>query len=186
MPNAKGEEKEKRQKQIEYTEERKTLISMGNGPRTLNIASLNPDSMKGEETQQEITNKLTRNKIHIAMIQETNISEDRIRIKGIYRIITAASERHKGTGIATGGTAIMIHESLQKNITQIVRQSSRAVKVTQHHHKAKMPTQIISTYAPHNGHNEEVRNQHWEDVQELLNKTCKRHLIYGGQTQVGN
>ena len=67
--------KEKSQKQVEYTEERKTLISMENGLRTLNIASLNPDSMKEKETRQEIINHLARNKIHIAVIQETHRSE---------------------------------------------------------------------------------------------------------------
>ena len=40
-----------------------------------------------------------------------------------------------------------------------------------------MPIQIISTYAPHNGHAEEDRGQHWEEVKEILNQTCKRHMI---------
>ena len=46
---------------------------MGNGFRTLNIESLNPDSFK---MQQEIINELTRRKIHIATIQETRISDN--------------------------------------------------------------------------------------------------------------
>ena len=52
-----------------------------------------------------------------------------------------------------------------------------------------MPIHIISTYAPHNGRNEETKNHHWGDVQELLNKTCKRHLILWGAAangQIGN
>ena len=73
-----------------------------------------------------------------------------------YRAITAASE-NKETGIATGGEAIMIHESLRQNITQIMRQSSRALRVTLDRAKSKMPINIISTYAPHNGHTEETK-----------------------------
>ena len=50
-PKRKG----KTTKQLEYATHRKTLIIiMGNGLRTLNIASLNPDSMRERETQQEI------------------------------------------------------------------------------------------------------------------------------------
>ena len=62
MSDTERKAKRKSQKQVEYTEERKTLISMGNGLRTLNIASLSPDSTKGKETQQEIINHLARKK----------------------------------------------------------------------------------------------------------------------------
>ena len=74
----------------------------------------------------------------------------------------------------------MIRESLQQNTTQIQRQRSRSLRVTLDRAKAKMPIRAISTYAPHNGHAEETRHRHWEDVQELLNKTCKQHLIIWG------
>ena len=40
-----------------------------------------------------------------------------------------------------------------------------------------MPIQILTTYAPHNGKTEEDRMQHWGEVKEILNKTCKRHMI---------
>ena len=40
-----------------------------------------------------------------------------------------------------------------------------------------MSIQIISTYAPHNGHVEAERRQHCEEVKEILHKTCKRHMI---------
>ena len=84
---------------------------------------------------------------------------------------------------------MMIHESIQQNIIQIKRQSSRAIRVTLDQEKAKMPIQVISTYAPHSGHKEETRQQHWKDVNELLNKTSKRHLIIWGADangQIGN
>ena len=41
---------------------RKTLIIMENGLRTINIASLNPDSMREKETQREIIKNLTKTK----------------------------------------------------------------------------------------------------------------------------
>ena len=52
-----------------------------------------------------------------------------------------------------------------------------------------MPIHIVSTYAPRNGRNEETKNHHWEDVQELLSKTWKRPLILWGADangQLGN
>ena len=79
----------------------------------------------------------------------------------------------------------MIHESLQKNIMQIRRQSSRFLRVTLDHDKAKMPIHVISTYAPHNGHAEETKQRHWEDVQELLSKTRKQRLIIWGADSNG-
>jgi len=83
----------------------------------------------------------------------------------------------------------MIRESIQRNIIQIKRQSSRAIRVTLDQDKAIIPIHVISTYAAHSGHNEETRQQHWQDVQELLNKTSKRHLIIWGADangQLGN
>merc|ERR1712112_337150 len=91
--------------------------------------------------------------------------------------------------VVTGGTAVMIHESIQQNFIQIKRQSSRVIRVTLDQDKAIMPIHVISTYAPHSGHNEETRQQHWQDVQELLNKTSKQHLIIWGSDangQLGN
>ena len=103
---------------------------MEDGLRTLNIASLNPDTMKETEMQQGIINELTKNKIHIAMIQETHISKDLNYKMDNYRIITSAAEKNKETGVITGGTAILIHESIQQNIIQIKRQSIRAIRIT--------------------------------------------------------
>ena len=83
----------------------------------------------------------------------------------------------------------MIHESLQQNIMQIQRQSSRALRVTSDHAEAKMPIHVISNNAPRSGHAEETKQRHWGDVQELLDKTCKQHLIIWGSHangQLGN
>ena len=96
-------EQGKRQKHLQYETNRRTLISMEDGLRTLNIASLNPDTMKEIEMQQGIINELTKNKIHIAMIQETHITKDLNYMMGNYRIITSAAERNNETGVVTGG-----------------------------------------------------------------------------------
>ena len=66
---------------------------MENGLRTLNIASLNPDSFKEHTTQQEIINELTKKKIHIATLQETNVTKDLNYQKDNYRIITSAADK---------------------------------------------------------------------------------------------
>ena len=54
-----------------------------------------------------------------------------------------------------------------------------------------MPTQrceFISYQHMHHAmdtHTEETKRKHWEDVQELLNKTCNRHLIIWGADASG-
>lgn len=113
---------------------------MENGLSALNIARLKPDSMKESESKQEIVNILTKNKIHLATAQETHITTYLSYVMGNYRIMTSAAEKHKATGITTGGTAIIIHESLQKNITQIKRQSGRALRATLGHSKENANT----------------------------------------------
>ena len=66
---------------------------MKNGLRAMYIASLNPGSMKEEQTQRDIIKDITRSKIHIAAIRETNISQDRDYLLDNYRIITASSAK---------------------------------------------------------------------------------------------
>ena len=108
---------------------------------------------------------------------------------GNYRGVTSAADKNKETGIATGGTAIMIHASIHQNVAQITRQGSRSIRVTLDHAKSKMPIHILSTYAPRNGHTEETKRKNLEDVQELLSKTCNRHLVILGAAangQLGN
>ena len=79
----------------------------------------------------------------------------------------------------------MIRESLQQNIIQIRRQSSRAIRLTLGQEKEAMPIHVISTYAPNSGHSEETRQQHWQEVQELLNKTSKQNIAIWGSDANG-
>ena len=57
--------------------ERKSAISLIPGERTLNVISLNPDSLAREFTQ-DCTYKMQRKGIHIALIQETKLKKIRI------------------------------------------------------------------------------------------------------------
>ena len=159
-----------------YAAERETLINMGNGIRTLNIASPNPDSMKEEQTQQDIIKSITGNKIHIAAIPETQIANGRSYLLGDYRIIIASSREGETAGVAQGRTAIMIREITQQYITQITM-PSRVLRVTMDHAKSRMSIEILSTYAPHNGNAEEERRKRRGEVKEIINKTCKGHLL---------
>lgn len=66
--------RKKQQKQLEYATERKTLIGMGNGLMTLNVAITHQDSMGEKEMRHEIVKGITKNKIRIAAIQENRIT----------------------------------------------------------------------------------------------------------------
>ena len=134
--------KRRQQKHLEYSTERKTLIIMEKGLRTLNIASVNPDAMRCKEIRKAIVKCLTKNKIHLAEMQETHITRDCNYMVGNYRVITAAADKNKETGIVTGGTAIMVRGSLPQEITQIARKR-RALRVTLDHAKSKKPIHII-------------------------------------------
>ena len=159
------------------------------GLRTLNIASLNPDSMRGEGTQQEIVKGVIKNKIHLAEIQETHITSYCNYMVANYRVITEAEDKNKETGIVNGGTSIMVRESIRQKITHLARRRSRVLRVTLDRTKSKMPIRIISTYAPRNGHTAEAERKHGGDVKELLSTTCERHLLIwgaGASAQLGN
>ena len=80
----------------------------------------------------------------------------------------------------------MISESIQQNIIHIKRRGSRVTRAALDQDKAAMPIHIISTYAPHIGHNEETWQQRWQDVQELLNKKADSISPYGEQTRTDN
>ena len=67
----------------------------------------------------------------------------------------------------------MTHESAHQYTTQINRHIGRVMRLTLDHRKSNMPIQILTNYAPRNGHTVEDRKQHWADVKEILNKTCK-------------
>ena len=176
----KNEERRENQKQLEYATYSKTIIIMAHGLRTLDISSMNPDSMRGEKVKRGIVKNLTMGKIHISDIQESHITQDGNALHGNYRIATASADMSKTTGVVHGGTAIMAQVSMQHHIAQIEEKSIRVLRATLDHAKSKIRIQILSTYAPSNGHAEEERRQHWGEVKETLNETCERHLLIWG------
>ena len=110
----------------------------------MNISSLNPGSKKEEQMHRYIIKNLARNKIHISAIQETHIIQDRDYARDNYRCIAAAATKRIETGVAQGGKAVMIPESTRQYITQIARQSSRALRVTQGRKNSTMAIQILT------------------------------------------
>ena len=155
------------QKRLTYNKERKAMFKMGNWHRTMDIASLNPDSMKEEQMQSDIIKNLARSKIHISAIQETHIIHDRDHLIDNYRIVEESATKREETGVVQGGTSIMIHGRTQQYITTITRKRRRVLKVTICHQKSNAPIQRITTYAPHNGHPEEDRRHHWGRLKRL-------------------
>ena len=120
----------------------------------MNISILSPNSMKEEQMRRDIIKNLARNKIHIASIRETHIAQDGAYLLYNYRAIAAAAAKKEKTGGIQGGTEITIDESMQKYITKITCRRSRVLRVTLRRKNSNMPIQILTTYAPNNGHAE--------------------------------
>ena len=62
--NKRKRKRKQQKKQLEYATEMKTMISMENGLRTLNIASLNPGAMRETTTQKEIVKGMEKQNTH--------------------------------------------------------------------------------------------------------------------------
>ena len=135
----------------------------------MTIASMNPDALREMATRREIVKGLAGNRIHIAAIHETHITQDKSYVVDNYRIITAASDKNETDGIVTGRTSIVIRESPRKHFAKITRRNGRPLRVTLDRAERKIPIRIISTYAPCNGHTEAEKQHRWEDVKVLLN-----------------
>ena len=130
--------------------------------------------MRGKEMHRAIIKGLTKNKIYLEAVQEANITRDSNYMMGNYRI-TASEDKNEETGIATGGTAIMEHESMKQHITQIARQSGRALRVTLGHAESKIPIHIISTYAPRKSAAQQTQKGERDiDGQTLKNYAARR------------
>jgi len=101
---------------------------------------MNPDHFIASQVQQDITQQLTKKKIHIAIIQETHIPRNLNYEKNGYRIITAAATPNpKKTpendipGKYIAGVAIAIHNEMAPHISMIQRIDHRILKVTLDH-----------------------------------------------------
>jgi len=166
---------------------RPTVLSAKYGLNTLAIVSMNPDHLTTNEVQQDITQQLLKNKLHIEIIQETHIPKDQSFSRNEYRVITSAAtpnpkvtpEKHiPGRYIA--GVAIAIQQELEPHISTIERIDHRILKITLDREDAKTPVTILATYAPHQGYNNHEKSNHWEKVYASLETIPKHHLTIWG------
>ena len=93
--NHRAKKAKNKQKQHTYGIERKTLSKMEDGLRTVNIDSVNPDSMTEEQMQPGIIRNLIRRKIHISAIQKPRAVKDSAYLLDNYRFDTSPSTKKK-------------------------------------------------------------------------------------------
>ena len=139
----------------------------------MNIFSLNPDSVKEERTQRDTIKILTRNKIRIATNQERHIAKDRDYILDTYRIITSTAAKKKENRSTERRNANYDTWNREALYNAARQRSSRIHRVTLDHENSNAHTQILTTYAPDNGHTAEGRKKQLGEVEEIPNKTCK-------------
>merc|ERR1712112_186890 len=153
---------------------------MKKGLNTLTVVSLNPDHFITDQVQQDITQQLTKNKVHIAIIQETHIPRNIDNGKNGYRIITSAAvanpkktPEHDIPGKYIAGMAIAVHQEMAPHISTIQRVDNRSLKITLDRPETHTPLTIIETYAPHQGYSNHEKNKHWEAVRKNANRNPK-------------
>ena len=113
---------------------------MEKGLNTLSVVSLNPGHFITNQVRRDITQQLTKRKIHIALIQETHIPRDLQYAKNEYCIITSAETKtpkntknapgEPNTGRYIAGVAIAVHHEIAQHISTIERKSNRILKIT--------------------------------------------------------
>ena len=112
---------------------------MENGIRTAHVAARNPDSMKEGGTQRYIINYIARKMIHIESIRETHMAHLANYLVDNYRATTSPAAKKETSGVAHGGTSVMIRESMRQYIAQIAKQSSRALRAALDRKNSRMP-----------------------------------------------
>lgn len=192
--------KQKRSRTNNYDQgkPRPTTIADKTGQKTLKIASINPDNLTSQNKQNDLLHELQRRKIHIALIQETHIPHDIEIARNGYKIITSAAipdslkpEQQKigQQGMYQGGVAIIIHADMQQHIHQITRINHRILKITLKSQRPSIPITLITSYAPHKGYKHEIRNLHWETLEQVISEIPHNQLcIWGADAngQLGN
>ena len=144
----------------------------------MNIASLNPDSAKSEQMQRDIIKNLTRNKIHIASIQETHIIQDRDYLSDNYRIIASAATKKGG-----GNRASTRRKSINDKWKYAEIYNTEYQTKQQRTQSNTRPSRLEHAHPDHyhlcaaKWARRRNRRQHWGEVKAILNKTCKRRMI---------
>jgi len=166
---------------------------MKKGLNAISIASLHPDHFATDEVQQDITQQLIKKKIHIAIIQETHIPRNlSYEKKNGYRIITSAAIKNPKTtpehdipGKHIAGVAIAIQTEMAPHISTISRINHRILKITLDHPKTHTPITILATYAPHSGHTNHERSNHWGAVSQTIKDIPRHHMAIWGEDANG-
>jgi len=129
----------------------------------------------------DIIQQLTRQKIHIATVQETHIPHSRPFKHQNYKIITTGALRtgtckHTGKGLHHGGVATLIHQALEPYISTIKRIDPRIMTATLQHEDSITPITILITYAAQKGYTSRERKQHWGQVGNTIRRIEKSHI----------
>ena len=144
---------------------------MNYGERTLQIASLNVDSLRTQDSIYSTIHNLNTNNIDIACIQETH--NDRIDSFSIldYTIFFGGCITNYENNIKTfnGGVAFIVHNQTIPHIVHINRINGRLMEI-QFKTGDNIPNiSILNSYAPHMGYNSIEINKYWNDINNYLN-----------------
>ena len=148
----------------------KKSINLDYGNRTLNIASINPDSLRTKEAKNTLINTINALRIDIACMQETHnerIDSEQIENYTIFyggcdcvklskKINTHDNEPIEesiiGPNSYKAGVAIVLRNDLTHLIKNIFRISSRIMELRIQTGKKVANISILNTYAPRNNY----------------------------------
>ena len=122
---------------------------------------------------------MTKNKIHIAAVQETHITKDKSYMMDNYRIITAAASRSKQKEYPQGGCnrdtrkPTAAHNANHKTEHAIATSNPRSWRTKNAH---SCSCDVCASQRTHGGRKTTALG----DVKELRSKTWKRHLVICG------
>ena len=174
---------------IDNLKERETTIKNKNGLKTLNIITINPDSLKNNDNLNEIVARMNKKLIHVACIQETHVRQNTDRWVENYKFFNAAatkltqkSNNREGGECYVGGVGILIEQKLVEHVICVCREGNRLIRVTLDNQSVKgsIPITILCTYAPHSGHSAKDRQDHWNAVGKWLADIPERHFLMWG------
>ena len=138
---------------------------------TLRVATVNVGSLN--ERENEVVETITRRKIDICCLQETNLAESGARI------ITGKDSEYKlfwaGNKDGIKGVGILIAEKWINKVIQVIRPSDRLLilKIL----VGKKVLTIVSPYAPQQGLNEEAKDLFYASLTEHVSKIEEKDML---------
>ena len=185
--------KEKKQSLLNLNKKRRMVLSkstrydtrdinMNYGNRTLQITSMNVDTLRTKESIYALILNLESNKVDIACIQEThNERNDNVDI-GNYKIFFGGNGKisdsiHETKINTKSGVAIAIRKTLSNNIKQVIRINGRLMELRLKT-GSNLPTiSILNTYTPHMGYDVNYRNTHWDIINAYIDSIPHNNTI---------